>query len=53
MYLVIRFGTTDYCVGMHSSKVNGYSNILLLYLCYNSVINIINDQNEKRHPAFF
>ena len=40
MYLVLRFGTTDCCVGMLSLKVNSYSNILLLYLGYNSVITI-------------
>ena len=40
MYLLLRFGTTDYCVGMHSLQVNSYSNVLLLYLGYNSVINI-------------
>ena len=40
MYLLLRLGTTDYCIGMDSSKVNGYSNVLLMYLGYGSAINI-------------
>ena len=40
------FDTTNYCVGMHSLKINSYSNIPLLYLGYNSVINI-NGQMER------
>ena len=40
MCLVLTFATTDYCVSMHSLKVNSYSNIPLLYLLYNSVIDI-------------
>ena len=37
---LFRFDTTDHCVGMHSLQVNNYSNVLLLYLVYKSVINI-------------
>ena len=41
MYLLLScFFTTDYCVGMHSLKVGSYSNIHMLYLGYNSIINI-------------
>ena len=51
MYLVglLRFGSTDYCVGMHSLKVityYSYLHILSLFLCYNSVINF-NVQMKK------
>ena len=46
MYLVLRFGTTDYCVGMHSLKVDSYSSILLLYLGYNFIFNI-NGQMQR------
>ena len=40
MYLVLKFGITDYCVDMHILKINSYSDILLLNFGYNSVINI-------------
>ena len=39
LVLLLRFGITDHCVGIHSFQVS-YSNFLLLYLVYKSVINI-------------
>ena len=35
MYVLLKFGITDYCLGLHSLKVNSYSNILLLNLGHN------------------
>ena len=40
IFLVLMFDITDHCVGMHSLQVNNYSNVLLLFLLYKSVINI-------------
>ena len=39
LVLLSRFDITDHCVGIHSCQVS-YSNVLLLYLVYKSVINI-------------
>ena len=52
MYIVLRFGTTDHCVGMHSLKVNSYSDILLLFLGYTSVININGQMTRDILPNF-
>ena len=52
MYLVLRFGTTVYCVDMLSLKVNSYPNTLLLYSGYNSVIDINGQMKRDILPNF-